>query len=432
MEPLIIGSLVGFLIAAGPFDFFEKWIEAVYAVMGDPSTIWIILLCGLLGSFVALLEKSGGLLGFSKITDRWSKNRETALFYTWLLGLLIFIDNYINVMAAGSAMRCTTDKFRISREFLAFVLNSAGAAICVLVPFSTWGAFMFGQLKTIGVWEQGSSIVSYLQVVPYILYAWVAIFMVPLYSYRLLPCFGPMKKAEQRAEKTGQTLPDSMLQLAGDKILGEEALSTARHTKAGNFIIPMLILCTVSVYSKDMLTGVIIGILSCLVFYYPQRIADFPEFCDAMMEGFKEMTPVLGILVAAFLLQQSNDALGLTTYVIESILPYLNAYMLPAITFVVISLLAFGTGSFWGIAAIAFPIIIPLSQALDAHTLLTCGAIISGTVMGSHSCFYSDAVTLTCTSSQIQNSDYARCALPLISVPFVLCILLYLILGFTL
>jgi len=141
------------------------------------------------------------------------------------------------------------------------------------------------------------------------------------------------------------------------------------------------------------------------------------------------MILVLGIIVAAFILQAANDALGLTPYVIESVEPILSPALLPMLTFIIVGLLAFTTGSFWGVAAIAFPIIVPLADSMGVSMLLVAGAVISAASLGSHSCFYGDAVTLTSASTQIRNNDYAKAVLPIIALPFVLGCIAFLIAG---
>lgn len=426
LEPLLLGSIIGFILISGT-GFFSAWLDAVYTVMMDATTAWVILVCGLFGSMVALLEKSGGALGFSDIAVKLTKNRKTALAATWILGIIVFIDDYLNALAVGAAMRKVTDQFKVSREFLAYVINSTGATVCVIIPFSTWSAFMASQLEGSGAAEVGMGTAVYISTVPYILYGWIAVLVVPLFIFKVIPVWGPMKKAEQRALETGQTLPDSTVsQLEAEP---EEAES-GKRPRAFNFIIPMLILGGVCIYTSDMLIGVIFGILSCIILYAPQRLMKASEFCDTAVDGFKDMILVLAIVVAAFFLQQANNALGLTPYVIEKVQPVLSPGLLPAVSFLVIGLLAFATGSFWGVAAIAFPIIVPLAQSMDVNTLIACGAVISGAAFGSHSCFYSDAVTLTCASSQIRNIDYARTVLPLLVLPLALGFIAFLIAGF--
>ncbi len=426
LEPLLIGAVFGFILLHGT-GFFMPFLDAVYTVMMDGVTVWIILVCGLFGSLVALLEKSGGALGFSDIATKYSKKRSVSLIVTWILGIVVFVDDYLNALAVGTAMRKVTDSYKVPRELLAYVVNSTGAAVCVLIPFSTWSAFMAGQLEANGVLVNGSGTAAYIATIPYMFYAWAAVLVVPLFALKILPRFGPMRAAEERAEETGQVFPDSMLDQE-DEFSAAETMS-GKKPNALNFIVPMIVLAVVTIITEDMLQGVILGIVSCGVLYFPQRLMNFSEFCDSSIDGFKDMVLVLGIIVAAFFLQQANDALGLTPFVIDSVKPLLSPSLLPAAAFLIISLLAFATGSFWGIAAIAFPIIIPLAQSMDVNIFLSSAAIISAAVFGSHTCFYGDAVTLSCASSQIKNIDYAKTSIPLVAVPAVIGLVLFLVFG---
>src|SRR5690606_7333620 len=128
-------------------------------------------------------------------------------YTTWGLGIVMFVDDYLNSLAVGSAMRNITDKFRISREKLAYVVDSTAAPISVIIPYSTWGAFFGGLLVANGVAEEGQGLSVYIQSIPYMLYAWIAVFLVPVVIAGFLPALGPMRAAEQRAFETGVTVP---------------------------------------------------------------------------------------------------------------------------------------------------------------------------------------------------------------------------------
>lgn len=205
MEPLLAGAIAGFLIAAGPTGFFTAFIDATYTVMMDATTVWITLVVGLFGVLIKWLEKGGGASGFSVVVQKIATTRKKALLVTWLLGIAVFIDDYINAMAVGAAMRKVTDKFNISREYLAYVINSTGTTVCVLIPATTWFAFMLAQMEASGI-EGGAS--AYFATIPFLFYPWIAVFIVPLVIFGVIPMFGPMKKAEERA-KAGQVLPES-------------------------------------------------------------------------------------------------------------------------------------------------------------------------------------------------------------------------------
>ena len=176
--------------------------------------------------------------------------------------------------------------------------------------------------------------------------------------------------------------------------------------------------------------GVILSVVTCFIMMFPQKILSLGQFCDYIVEGFKDMLYVTMLVLVAFILQDFNEVLGLTPYIIESVAPILSPSLLPAVTFIVVALLAFATGSFWGVAAISFPIILPLAMALEVNPFLAIGAVAAATSFGSHSCFYSDAVTVTCAATGIRNIDYARTSIPLIAVPFVIGFIAYLIVGY--
>ncbi|MDR3225173.1 MAG: sodium:proton antiporter, partial [Clostridiales Family XIII bacterium] len=416
----------GFFILGGIDGFFPQLIDATYAVLMNATTVWVILVAGLFGGLVALVEISGGTTGFSSAAERVAKGEKSTLLVTWLLGIAVFADDYLNALAVGTAMRKLADKYTIAREKLAYVVNSTGASVCVIIPVSTWAAFMASQLELSGAAPEGGGTAMYLQTIPYLFYAFAAVIAVPLFIFKVVPTFGPMKQAELRA-KGGQTVPDSML----DATKEEEEMESGKKPNVWNFVIPMILLIAATIYFQDMLYGVIIGIASCFILYLPQKVVSLTAMCEAIIKGFAEMVFPLMIVVAAFILQNANDSLGLTSFVIDSVAPILSPVLLPMIAFIIVALLAFCTGSFWGVAAIAFPIIVPLSQTMDVNTLLVCGSVISGAVFGSHTCFYSDAATLTCAACQIKNIDYAKTVLPLIAVPFVLAIIAFLIAGVT-
>ena len=429
LEALLLGTFIGFIIISpNPKEFIPNFINSFYAVIGDATTIWVILVCGLFGSLIALIEKSGGTEGFARLAAKAAKGRKSALIFTWILGIIIFIDEYLNALAVGFSMRRLTDKYNIPREELAFVANSTGATVTVLIPFTTWSAFMISQIIAVLGIDAAEGTATYMKVIPFVIYGWVAVLVVPLFIARVIPVFGPMKKAIKRAEE-GQCLPDTTVEeVAAEQSEIDEAIDE-KKARAINFIIPMVVLAVVTVWTADLLYGVLSGIIVAAILFLPQKLLKPTEFFDAGVKGFEEMFFVLAIVVVAFVLAQANDQLGLTPYVINAIAPILSPKLLAFFSFIVVALLALCTGSFWGIAAIAFPIILPLAQTLDVNVFLAAGAVVSGASFGSQACFFSDAATLTCKATQIKNSDYMRNVLPLLIVPFVIACIVFLIVG---
>ena len=341
------------------------------------------------------------------------------------MGIIFFLDNYFSILGAGISNRKIADENRMSREMFAFAVNAVACCTCVLVPLSLWGVFMSGQIETTLGLPAGSGLADIIKSIPFMFFAWILLIFVLLYQFRIIKPFGLMKKAEYRAETTGVLLPED---------LAEEASSSEEEEKAEtsiwNFIIPMAALIAVTLITQELTYGLIVGIVLCFILYIPQKLIGFSEAFDAICRGFEEMFVVTAIVISAFVLQNANDELGLAPFVVNSVVDIINAPLLPVIAFVILMVLGFVTGSFWGMAAVCFPIMLPLADALGANLYLTIGAVIAGCAAGSATCFYGDSVTLTCGIAKIRNIDYLRNALPMLVPPIVLTIIVYVIAGF--
>ena len=422
LESLILGTFVAAVILAKG-AWWSTWFDYTLTEIGDSAAY--IIMFGMFGAFIRILDESGSAMGFADIGAKIANGRKKTQIFAWILGIVIFVEDYLNALGVGVAMKGLSDKWKISREKLAFIVNSTGAAVCVLVPFSTWGVLYISQIDDVGAVEGISGFDAYVHSIPYMLYSWIAVILIPLFIFGIIPLFGPMKQAEERALTTGKVFPEYHYE--GD---GVEELETGKKASAINFIVPMIVLIAICIYTGDITLSVIVATVVAGIMLMIQRKLKLGEFCDAIVNGFKDMLYVTMLVLVAFVLQDFNDALGLTPYVIESVQPIMSPALFPFITFIVVGALAFCTGSFWGVAAISFPIIIPLAIALNVNPFLAIGAVAAATSFGSHACFYSDAVTVTCAATGLKNMDYAKTSLPLIAVPFVLGCIAYLIVGF--
>ena len=422
LESLVLGTFVAALILAKG-GWWGTWYEYTLTEIGDSASY--IIMFGMFGAMIRILDETGAAMGFADIGAKVANSRNKTQIFTWLLGIVIFVEDYLNALGVGVAMRSLSDKWKISREKLAFIVNSTGAAVCILVPFSSWDVLYISQIEGVGKVNGLGGFSTYVHSIPYMLYAWIAVIVVPLFIFGIIPLFGPMKKAEERAIQTGKVFPEYHYEEAQT-----EELAEGKKSSAINFIIPMLVLIAVCIKTGDIIISVILATVICCIMLIPQRKLSVKQACDAIVGGFGDMLYVTMLVLMAFVLQDFNDALGLTPYVIETVQPIMSPALFPAVTFVVVGALAFCTGSFWGVAAISFTSIIPLALALKVNPLLAIGAVAAATSFGSHACFYSDAVTVTCAATGLKNMDYARTALPLIAVPFVLGPIAYLIVGF--
>lgn len=431
-EALILGAIIAYIIAYGT-GFFGPFLDALQTVVADD--IWMFITLGLFGSFVVLLQKSKGTFGFADLVEKFSKTRKKSLLVSWVLGILIFMDDYLNILTVSAAMRDVTDRQKTPREMLAYVIDSTGAPVCVLIPISTWAVFYGGVIgDQAGMDAFGSGMDIYLQSIPFIFYGWTAIIVVPLVILGIIPNMFGMKKAYERVEKTGRIYSEASDKYnKGRNTLDELLEKEVRGEVKGNiwnFIVPLVLIVAVTIYTGDLLVGLIVAIVAALIMYLPQKIMTFGEFSEHLASGFAYMIPMLFILAGAFVIKASMDEIGLPQYVINGVLPYMNAQMFPAITFIVVAALSFVTGSNWGIPALTVPILIPLALAGGADPIITFAAIVSGGTFGSHACFYSDATVLTSQSCGIENLEHAFTQIPFAVISAVIALILFLISGF--
>lgn len=431
-EALILGAIIAYMIAYGT-GFFGPFLDALQTVVADD--IWMFITLGLFGSFVVLLQKSKGTFGFADLVEKFSKTRKKSLLVSWILGILIFMDDYLNILTVSAAMRDVTDRQKTPREMLAYVIDSTGAPVCVLIPISTWAVFYGGVIgDQAGMEAFGSGMDIYLQSIPFIFYGWTAIIVVPLVILGIIPNMFGMKKAFERVDKTGRIYSEASDKYNKgrdtlDELLEKEVQGEVKGN-IWNFIVPLVLIVAVTIYTGDLLVGLIVAIVVALVMYLPQKIMTFGEFSEHLASGFAYMIPMLFILAGAFVIKASMDEIGLPQYVINGVLPYMNAQMFPAITFIVVAALSFVTGSNWGIPALTVPILIPLALAGGADPIITFAAIVSGGTFGSHACFYSDATVLTSQSCGIENLEHAFTQIPFAIISAVIALILFLISGF--
>ncbi len=424
-EALVGGAVVGFLILRQE-KFFAGFTESLLSVMADPTIGWVILVCGLFGSLIHLLVRSGGALAFADFLLHYVNSRRSALLVTWGLGMVIFIDDYLNALTVGTSMKKVTDRYRVPREMLAYVVDSTAAPVCVLIPLSTWAIYISGLLESTGVVEQGAGLRGYLQAIPFISYAWVAALIVPLVAVRIIPPVFGMQRAEKRAEEGPLAPPDS----AG--IALEIPNPENDHPRLLHFLLPIAVLIAGTVYFDiDALKGVMTSIVFTLLLYTLGKVMNFRAAMDSVFSGFQLMLYALAIIVMSFVLKDVNDQLGVTQYIIESVSPWMSRALLPAIAFVALSLVTFATGSFWGVYAIALPIIVPLADEIGVNIWLAVGAVISAGAFGSHACFYGDATVLSASACGCNNLAHALTQLPYALLAAGIALVIYLVLGFT-
>ena len=405
IESLLAGVFVGLLMLE-PAAALSNFSSILLEVMMNETIAWVIIVCGLMGSLITLLMRVGAASAFSRTLSSKAQNSTSALLYTWLLGVVVFIDDYLNALAVGSSMRKVTDKFKVSREMLAYVVDSTAAPICVLVPVSTWAVFYAGLFVDAGYAESGQGMALYISAIPYMVYPIAAMLLVPLVAVGIVPALGMMRSAQQRAAEGSAPLPI-------DEGEEESLVDTEDRVRIYHFVLPIVALLGFSIwYDLDVQIGVIMSVAVTIILFGAQRLMAWTQMFDAVIDGIKIMLPALTMVVMAFVFNEVNDMLGLATYVIENVAPLMTPLMFPALTFLTIALISFATGSSWGVFAIAIPIILPLAESVGVSIPLAIGALVSASAFGSHACFYSDATVLAAQGSGCDVMDHALTQIP--------------------
>lgn len=416
-ESLIFGSLVAYIIMYG-VGFLVPWCSMLLEECSNADNEYILLICGLFGSLVAILREAKGPKGFSRLVGKICKTERSLLLTSTLMGVIIFIDDYLNIMTIGTCMKETCDKLKVPREALAYVIDSTGAPVCALLPFSTWTVFysgIFYHEQSIADLGYGSSLNTYIHAIPFMFYPIFALLVVALFSAGIIPKFSAMKTAYERSAKVDTLMAED----DGDK---EGSLL--------DFVLPIGVLIGVTIVTGDMLVAVVAALGVCLVMYLIEKRMTFNKYGELFLNGFAEMIPVDAILLSSFVVRGACGKMNLSGYVISLVQPILNAQILPVVLFILIAGLTFITSSFWGIEAIAVPIVVPLAVALNSNLLLVLAAVVSGGVFGSHACFFSDATVLSSATCEIDNLSHAVTQIPYAMISAVLAIIGFVVAGY--
>ena len=405
---LVAGVVVGHLLLDGT-GLVGGLADSLVGRLGNQSEAWALTVCGLFGVLIQLLVFTGGADAFGRLVGGRVSDGRAALLLAWLLGLVVFIDDYLNALILGRTLRPVTDMHRVPRERLAYVIDSTAAPMCLLVPLSTWAVYVAGLLETTGAAEPGAGMAAYLRIIPFAFYGWFAVLLVPLVALGWIPAWGAMRRADDRVAAGGSVAPPRSP--PADEPPAE---ATATSARLADFLLPVLVLVVATVISgNDALRGGIwaIGMVVVQQLLWRRRLS-LVALVEAGCRGLADMVPVLVTLLLAFMLGRVNERLELAEFVIGALGPWLDHRLLPAAAFVCLSAVAFATGSFWGTYAIALPIVIPLAASLGADPTLAIAAVVSAGGFGSHACCFGDTTVMTSQAAGCENLAHAWSQLP--------------------
>ena len=440
---LLIGVVSGTLLLTN-FHLVESLnllFDTVVNCLSKPSNIGILIFLVMLGIIVTLMTKSGGSQAYGKWAKKKMKSSKQSLFSTFILGVVIFVDDYFNCLTVGSVMREITDEFKVSRAMLAYIIDSTAAPVCIIAPISSWAAAVSG-------YTSGDGFQLFLNTIPFNLYALLTIVMV-CYVIGSEFHFGKMKKHELAAQNGDVCFGDDSYQT-------NEEISYNQKGKVLDLILPVIVLimsCIIGmIYTggffdgKDLITafsqcdasrGLVYGTFVTLVFvfilYIPRKIISYNEFVECIPEGFKAMVPSILILVLAWSLGDLvSNQLQAGAFVYNTLQSAsISTAILPACLFIVGAGLSFSTGTSWG----TFGILIPMATSLfpEGSTMLviSIASILAGAVCGDHISPISDKTIMASTVVNYNHLYHVTTQIPYALVVASACFIGYLVAGFT-
>ncbi len=426
-EMIILSSIVGaaLVFKTGIFDGYVGWI---YGALSNESYQFLLILLLGFGAIIKLFEKSGALQGFANAIGKFADTPKKTMFVAWLMGIVMFVDDYLNVLAVSSSMRPLTDKQKIPREHLAYGANSMGACVCVLIPFTSWAAFAIGCMS-----EQGLGFDDYVKSLPYMFFPIIAIIVCLLVALGIIPKVGLIKKAYERVDAGGSVLcPAEDAGSAASLInMGGDTDEEVQPSSPLNFFIPIIALIVVTIVcGNSVVHGIIAAIVIQFVLYLAQRLMTLSEFMSTMFEGITGMAGLAFIICFAYILGSANDAMGFSSFVINGLSKTIPPALLPALAFVIIGAVAFAAASFWVLIVITVPIFVPLAVSMGIDPAVIIAAIMSGVAFGSKFCFYSDAVFMTSAGTGVPNMTQIKAVAPYVLGSAALSTIAFLVVGF--
>ncbi|MBE6798277.1 MAG: Na+/H+ antiporter NhaC family protein [Ruminococcaceae bacterium] len=452
---LFVGILVGALFYSnfnivGTVDSLVQ--DGLIAAVSGTAGIFVFLV--ILGIMVALINKTGGSRAFGEWAKTHIKSKVGAIICTFILGVLIFIDDYFNCLTVGSVMRPVTDAHKVSRAKLSYIIDATAAPICMIAPISSWAAAV--SEYTAGITDAAgneiSSLALFCKAIPYNFYSLLTLIFVVAITLMKFD-FGPMKKHEENA------LNGDLFTFGGEVMSDESEVEEDSRGRVIDLILPIVVLIIVSVFAliyvggfftagsdfkgdfigafgdTDATIGLplggIVALLVTVIYVICRRLVTFKEAMSCIPKGFIAMVPAILILTMATALKNMTGLLGSDTFV-ENALANAGALhnFLPAIIFLVACGIAFATGTSWGTFGILIPIVLSVFPAGSELMVIGMSACLAGAVCGDHCSPISDTTIMSSAGAQCEHVNHVSTQLPYAITVAVVSFVSYIITGF--
>lgn len=407
-----------------PFAGAIEGVNGIIEVFADTGDTRVLVFTLLIGALIATIEHSGGVRGFVHFleTRRWVHNRLRAQILAWITGLIIFVESNITLLVAGSVSRPLFDRYRISREKLAYLIDATSAPVCVMIPLNAWGAVIIGLVSASGV---DNALQVFIEAIPLNFYAIVAIILAAVVIWKDID-IGPMKKAEERTRGGELLWPGAipLVDVSAEQVIEIDEDDIPSGALMAVPILTMVVMMPIALYltgdgniiegsgSVSVLWAVIAAIVVSWIMILSKRIASVNELMRIFMKGAGSLLPIATILLFALALGDLAIELGTGIYVAGVVGDTIPGPLLAPLIFVVSAFIAFSVGSSWGTFAIMIPIAIPIATTLGFPVPLFLAAAISGAIFGDHASPISDTTVVASMASATDHIDHVRTQLP--------------------
>ena len=439
---LLIGILSGCIIYSdfsimGTFDAVVN--DGLISAVAGSAGIFIFLVE--LGIIVALINKAGGSAAFGNWAKTHIKSRVGAMIATFILGCLIFVDDYFNCLTVGSVMRPVTDSKRVSRAKLSYLIDATAAPICMIAPISSWAA----AVSTYA--EEGEGLTLFIKAIPYNFYSILTlVFVVAICLMKV--DYGPMKLHEMNAIENGD------LYTSGDKNESVEVTPSSKGILA-DLIVPVVLLIAACVFGLVHIGGIfdgagfveafantdatvglpwggLIALIAIVAYMLIRKVISFKESMACVPNGFIAMVPAILILTFATALKNITSLLGAKFFVGDLMSGQAEAlgYFLPAIIFIVACILAFATGTSWGTFGILIPIVTTIFAADNPLFIISMSACLAGAVCGDHCSPISDTTIMSSAGGQCNHLNHVSTQMPYAITVAAISFVMYIVSGF--
>lgn len=441
---LFIGVAVGALLYSGfhPWESFVNFFE----IMKDSMNLNILIFDVLLGMIIVLMAKSGGSAAYGKWAGTKIRSKRSALLATAGLGVLIFVDDYFNCLTVGSVMRPVTDRYKVSRAKLAYIIDATAAPVCIIAPVSSWAAAVNSYVpEDAGI----SGFQLFLSTIPYNLYAILTLVMVFYIAITAFD-FGLMKKHEDNAAK------GDLFTSGAEEFEQVSDNEVNPNGKVIDLVLPVAVLIVSAIGAmiytgflggaEDIITAfsgcdaetslifaTLVTVFFMLLLYLPRKVVTFKGFMDSLADGFKLMVPAVTILIFAWSLKGMGDALGLADFVGHVVGDNASASIfIPAVLFAAAVFLSFSTGTSWGTFAILVPIATAMfSGGADMQMMvISVSAVLAGAVCGDHVSPISDTTVMSSAGAQSNHINHVSTQMQYAAIVTVISFAGYILAGF--